>query len=89
MTRPRIFIHTHMSLDGKIVGLNGSFIQAGLCDEVSIVLTPAADGTKGTQALFEADERYNRLLPTAFKLKQMQPLEDGSVWLRYAVEGPI
>jgi len=54
-----------MSLDGKIVGLNWSFIQAGLCDEVSIVLTPAADGTKGTQALFEADERYNRLLPTA------------------------
>lgn len=70
-------------------GLNWSFIQAGLCDEVSIVLTPAADGTKGAQTLFEADERYAQPLPTAFKLKEMQPLDDGSVWLRYGVEGPI
>lgn len=70
-------------------GLNWSFIQAGLCDEVSIVLTPAADGKKGAQTLFEADERYARPLPTAFKLKEMQALDDGSVWLRYTVEGPI
>lgn len=70
-------------------GLNWSFIQAGLCDEVSIVLTPAADGKKGAQTLFEADERYTRPLPTAFKLKEIKPLDDGSVWLRYGVVGPI
>ncbi|HMU29141.1 MAG TPA: dihydrofolate reductase family protein [Nitrospira sp.] len=70
-------------------GLNWSFIRADLCDEVSIVLTPAADGTKGAQTLFEADERYTQPLPTAFKLKEVQPLDDGSVWLRYTVEGPI
>ena len=69
-------------------GLNWSSVQAGLCDEVSIVISPAADGTKGIQALFDADERYNRPLPTAFKLRAMQALDDGSAWLRYGVEGP-
>ena len=69
-------------------GLNWSFVQAGLCDEVSIVISPAADGTKGIQALFDADERYNRPLPTAFKLRAMQARDDGSAWLRYGVDGP-
>ncbi|REF73275.1 dihydrofolate reductase family protein [Paracoccus versutus] len=69
--------------------LNWSFIRAGLCDEVSIVMTPAADGTKGAQTLFEANERYATPLPTAFKLKGMKPLADGSIWLRYDVIGPI
>lgn len=70
-------------------GLNWSFIRAGLCDEVSIVLTPAADGTKGAQTLFEADDRYTAAVPTAFELADVQKLEDGSVWLRYSVRGPI
>ncbi|GFZ81028.1 5-amino-6-(5-phosphoribosylamino)uracil reductase [Nesterenkonia alkaliphila] len=70
-------------------GLNWSFIRAGLCDEVSIVLTPAADGTKGAQTLFEADDRYTTPLPTAFDLQDIQKLDDGSLWLRYTVTGPI
>ncbi|WP_336741461.1 dihydrofolate reductase family protein [Aureimonas altamirensis] len=70
-------------------GINWSFVQAGLCDELSIVLTPAADGRKGAQTLFEADERYTAAIPTGFKLKQTRLLDDGSLWLRYAVIGPI
>jgi riboflavin biosynthesis pyrimidine reductase len=70
-------------------GLNWSFIRAGLCDELSIVLTPAADGTKGAQTLFEADERYTEPIPTSFTLKEAHPLNDGSLWLRYTVDGPI
>lgn len=70
-------------------GLNWSFIRAGLVDEVSIVLTPAADGAKGAQTLFEADERYAAPLPTAFELQAATKLDDGSVWLRYSVTGPI
>ena len=69
--------------------LNWSFVQAGLCDELSIVLTPAADGKKGAQALFDADERHTQPIPTGFKLKHAQPLKDGSLWLRYEVKGPI
>lgn len=70
-------------------GLNWSFIRAGLCDELSLVLTPAADGTKGAQTLFEADERYSTPVPTGFTLNATQVLNDGSLWLRYTVNGPI
>ena len=70
-------------------GLNWSFIRAGLCDEVSIVLTPAADGTQGAQTLFEADDRYSAAVPTEFDLQHAQKLDDGSLWLRYTVKGPI
>jgi riboflavin biosynthesis pyrimidine reductase len=69
-------------------GLNWSFVRAGLCDEVSIVLTPAADGRKAAQSLFEAHELYADPIPTTFTLKGMKPLADGSVWLRYGVVGP-
>ncbi|MBP2368422.1 dihydrofolate reductase family protein [Pseudonocardia parietis] len=70
-------------------GLNWSFIRAGLCDELSIVLTPAADGAKAAQSLFEADERYSSPVPTGFTLDGTRVLDDGSVWLRYTVDGPI
>ena len=33
--------------------LNWSFIQAGMCDELSVVIAPAADGSSETPALFE------------------------------------
>ena len=32
--------------------LNWSFIQAGMCDEVSVVIAPTADGSSDTPALF-------------------------------------
>lgn len=70
-------------------GLNWSFIRAGLCDELSIVLTPAADGTKGAQTLFEADGRYTTAVPTAFELQHADRLDDGSLWLRYSLKGTI
>ena len=33
--------------------LNWSFVQAGYCDEVSVVVAPAADGSSDSPALFE------------------------------------
>lgn len=36
--------------------LNWSFLQAGMCDEVSLVVAPAADGNPNTQSLFLAKE---------------------------------
>lgn len=70
-------------------GLTWSFIRAGLCDEVSIVLTPAADGAKGAQTICEADSRYSTPVPTAFDLLDVRKLDDGRLWMRYSVKGPI
>ncbi|GAA4506427.1 dihydrofolate reductase family protein [Brevibacterium yomogidense] len=70
-------------------GLNWSFVLAELCDEISLVITPAADGTKDAQSIFEADGRYTTAVPTSFELHHADRLDDGSLWLRYAVNGPI
>lgn len=36
--------------------LNWSFIQAGLCDEVSVVIAPAADASATSPSLFDTKE---------------------------------
>lgn len=74
---------------GGGANLNWSMIRDGLCDEVSIVLMPTADGENHTNSLFEANDKYSAPVPIAFSLKGVEPLEDGSVWLRYGVEGVI
>jgi len=74
---------------GGGANLNWSMITDGLCDEISVVLMPTADGENRTHSLFEAHDAYSAPVPIAFSLKNVQALEDGSVWLRYGVEGPV
>lgn len=69
--------------------LNWSMVRDGLCDEISLVLMPTADGENHTNSLFEANEKYSAPVPVGFSLKRVEPLEDGSVWLRYDVDGPV
>ena len=45
---------------------------------------PLADGETDTASLFEASGEYSSPLPIGFALKGVEPLEDGSLWLRYA-----
>lgn len=65
--------------------LNWSFIQAGMCDELSVVIAPAADGSSETPALFETRGGLGADKPVGFTLKSAEAKEDGSVWLRYSV----
>ena len=65
--------------------LNWSFIQAGCCDEISIVMAPAADGSRETQTLFMTKEGLTTDTPRGFKLLEAKVLDSGSVWLRYKV----
>lgn len=65
--------------------LNWSFLQAGFCDEVSIVLAPAADGAKDTPALFAVRDGLSTNVPINFQLQQAEVLENSVVWLRYTV----
>jgi riboflavin biosynthesis pyrimidine reductase len=80
-------------MDELILGgganLNWSMVRDGLCDEISLVLMPTADGENHTNSLFEANEKYSAPVPIEFSLKTVEPLEDGSVWLRYDVRGPV
>ncbi|KUG56165.1 pyrimidine reductase [Kocuria palustris] len=69
--------------------LNWPMVRDGLCNEVSIVMMPLADGETDTASLFEASGEHSSPLPIGFELKGVEPLEDGSLWLRYDVTGPV
>lgn len=66
--------------------LNWSFIQAGMCDEVSIVIAPAADGSSETPALFETRGGLAPDAPIGFALQNAEVKAEGTVWLRYLVK---
>ena len=66
--------------------LNWSFLQAGLCDEVSLVVAPAADGSPATQSLFLAKEGLSTDKAISFTLLGAQAAEGNALWLRYRVD---
>ena len=66
--------------------LNWSFLQAGMCDEVSVVIAPTADGSTDTPALFSAKAGLSTDTPVAFTLQSAEVKDGGCVWLRYLVK---
>lgn len=66
--------------------LNWSFIQAGLCDELSIVIAASADGSAETPPLFSTQNNLTNDKPVSFVLKSADVLENSSLWLRYLVK---
>lgn len=66
--------------------LNWSFIQAGMCDEVSVVIAPCADGSTKTQTLFQVKDGLSTDTPVGFTLKSADILDESAVWLRYLVK---
>ncbi|MDO4541366.1 MAG: RibD family protein [Bacillota bacterium] len=78
----------HFSIKTLMLGgggvLNWSFIQAGFCNELSMVVAPAADGSSETPALFETRDRSEDI-PIGFELRGAQVMDAGVLWLRYSV----
>lgn len=66
--------------------LNWSFIQAGLCDELSLVMAPVADGASQSPLIFETKEDLTSDKPVGFELKNVEVLENGGIWLRYLIK---
>ena len=71
---------------GGGAALNCSFLQAGMCDEVSVVVAAAADGSPMTQTLFMTREGLSDDTPIGFALQEAKAMDGGSVWLRYMVK---
>lgn len=80
----RLFGIEKLMLGGGGV-LNWSFLQAGMCDEISIVIAPGADGSISTPALFQTKEGLTTDTAIAFTLESAKVCEGNSVWLRYLV----
>ena len=67
---------------------NGSFLRAGLIDEISLAIFPAVDGVKGAPCVFDSrDADAGTAAPVrAMTLASSEVLEGGAVWLRYRVQ---
>ena len=66
--------------------LNWSFIEKGLVDEISLIMAPIANGDPNAKRFFTAKEPYSSVRATAFKLKSVEQLGEGTVWIRYEMK---
>jgi riboflavin biosynthesis pyrimidine reductase len=69
-------------------GSNGSFLRAGLIDEISVAICPAVDGAKGAPSIFESSDKDAGIAAPirAMTLTSTEVLEGGAVWLRYRLQ---
>jgi riboflavin biosynthesis pyrimidine reductase len=68
---------------GKI---NGSFLAAGVIDELSLLIAPVADGSIGTPTLFDATVGAGPA--QLLKLLSVERRPGDLLWARYAVRSP-
>jgi len=64
---------------------NGSFLRDGLVDELSLLLTPVADGRLGEPALFDVEGERPRKAVAKLRLKSVRRVAADMVWIKYAV----
>lgn len=66
--------------------LNGSFMDAGLIDELSLIIAPIADGAINTPTLFEKMAELKNESSMKFMIKAVERIGANEVWLRYKVK---
>lgn len=64
--------------------INGSFLEADLIDELSILVAPVADGSTGTPTLFDTTRSRGPVRP--LELIGIRKEKGDLVWLRYKVK---
>lgn len=64
--------------------INGAFLQAGLVDEVSLLVVPGIDGRHNVPAVFDGvSPSRNTAVP--LRLKSVEQRENDALWIRYEV----
>lgn len=63
--------------------INGAFLQAGLLDEVSLMIGGGIDGRAGMAAVFDGIKQAD-YPPTMLTLNDVERMGN-TVWLRYGV----
>ncbi|MGC4116844.1 MAG: RibD family protein [Myxococcales bacterium] len=64
--------------------INGAFLEAGLVDEVSLLLVPGIDGRRGVPAVFDGIRDQSRAA-VPLRLASVERRPGDSLWLRYEV----
>lgn len=60
-----------------------TFLQAGMVDELSLVLSPVTDGSSGTASVFTQIPSLSEGKPVEFDLKAVERIGDGGLYLNY------
>lgn len=68
--------------------LNGSLLNEGLIDELSLLMLPIADGTPKSPTTFEVSDYLSKAPATHLKLNEVKQLENDVVWLKYSLNNP-
>ena len=63
--------------------INSAFLEAGLLDEISLLIGLGIDGRKGLPAVFDGFPMEKT--PVPLQLKEAKTYKNGAVWLRYLV----
>lgn len=81
-------LKTHFGIERLMIAgggyVNGSFLQAGMIDEVSIVLAPVADGNTRSISAFENHDFLTMQAAVGLTLLEVQRIDGDGLWLRYA-----
>lgn len=65
-------------------GANGALLRAGLIDELSLVISPAIDGSSGAPTVFNSGDVDLGPAPIErMTLASHEVLDGGAIWLRY------
>ena len=65
---------------------NGAFLRSGLIDELSLLVTPVADGGPGEPALFDVEGPEPAKAVAKLRLQSVRKARGGMVWIRYRVD---
>lgn len=69
--------------------VNWSFLQAGMVDELSLVLAPVTDGGKGSASLFAQLPSQMDGSPVEFTLEKAEKIGDGGLHLKYLAKNAL
>jgi len=65
--------------------INGSLLNAGVIDELSLLILPIVDGAPATASTFEIAQHLPKKEAQSLKLLDIQKLKHDIVWVRYRV----
>jgi 2,5-diamino-6-(ribosylamino)-4(3H)-pyrimidinone 5'-phosphate reductase len=65
---------------------NGAFLRKGLVDELSLLLTPVADGRPGEPALFDVEGERPKKAVAKLRLKSVRKAAADMLWIKYGVK---
>ena len=60
-----------------------SFLKAGMVDELSLLLAPVTDGSRGTASLFEQLSPFSEESLVEFTLKSVSRISENGLYLKY------